>query len=241
MDWFWFLTFWTFFWVVWSAQESPRYPTLQYSRELLLQLRGNYPRTVANWSTDLQGNTRYENWDFNIKARKRGKRGGIRLKLKKLGFKRIPLPSIILANVQSLRRKINELQANVRCLREYRDACMIALTETWLNGKDCDTELSLDGFGAPLRLDRDPPVTGKSQGGGVCLYVNNRWAKTVIVREEMCTADIELLTVSIRPFYLPREFQQLFISVVYIHPNCVHRMLPILLWVILTNVLWREF
>ncbi len=115
--------------------------------------------------------------------------------------------------------KINELQANVRCLREYRDACMIALTETWLNGKDCDTELSLDGFGAPLRLDRDPSVTGKSQGGGVCLYVNNRWAKTVMVREEMCTADIELLTVSIRPFYLPREFQQLFISVVYIHPK----------------------
>ncbi len=72
MDWFWFLTFWTFFWVVWSVQESPRYPTLQYSRELLLQLRGNYPRTVANWSTDLQGNTRYENWDFNIKVRKRG-------------------------------------------------------------------------------------------------------------------------------------------------------------------------
>lgn len=114
---------------------------------------------------------------------------------------------------------MNELQANVRCLREYRDACMTALTETWLNGKDCDTELSLDGFGAPLRLDRDPSVTGKSQGGGVCLYVNNRWAKTVIVREEMCTADIELLTVSIRPFYLPREFQQLFVSVVYIHPK----------------------
>lgn len=96
---------------------------------------------------------------------------------------------------------------------------MIALTETWLNGKDCDTELSLDGFGTPLRLDRDPSVTGKSQGGGVCLYVNNRWAKAVIIREKMCTADIELLTVSIRPFYLPREFQQVFVSVVYIHPK----------------------
>lgn len=41
----------------------------------------------------------------------------------------------------------------------------------------------------------------------------------MIVREEVCTADIELLTVSIRPFYLPREFQQLFISLVYIHPK----------------------
>lgn len=116
MDLFWVLTFWTFFWVVWSVQEFPRYPTLQYSRELLLQLRGNYPRTVAN--SDMSGYTRYENLDFNIKARKRGKRGGIRLRLKR--FKRIPLPSIILANVQSLRRKINELQANARCLQEWR-------------------------------------------------------------------------------------------------------------------------
>lgn len=56
----------------------------------------------------------------------------------------------------------------------YREACIIAPTETWLNGKDCNTELSLDGFWAPLRLDRDPSVTGKSQGGGVFLYVNNR-------------------------------------------------------------------
>ncbi len=35
----------------------------------------------------------------------------------------------------------------------------------------------------------------------------------------MCIKDIELLSVSLRPQYLPWEFPQLFITVVYIHPR----------------------
>ncbi len=35
----------------------------------------------------------------------------------------------------------------------------------------------------------------------------------------MCTQDIELLSVSLRPFYLPQEFPQMFVTVVYIHPK----------------------
>lgn len=39
----------------------------------------------------------------------------------------------------------------------------------------------------------------------------------VVVRETICK-DIEL-SVSLRPFYLPREFPQLFFTVVFIHPR----------------------
>ncbi len=70
-----------------------------------------------------------------------------------------------------------------------------------------------------MRLDRDAVITGKSQGGGVCLYVNQRWCKNVTVRETVCTDDIELLSVSLRPHYLPREFPQIFLTVAYIHPK----------------------
>ncbi len=42
---------------------------------------------------------------------------------------------------------------------------------------------------------------------------------SVTVREHICTPDVKLLSVSLRPFYLPREFPQLFITVVYIHPR----------------------
>ena len=45
------------------------------------------------------------------------------------------------------------------------------------------------------------------------LTLNERWCKTTLVRENLCTKDIE------RPFYLPREFLQIFVTVVYIHPK----------------------
>ena len=50
------------------------------------------------------------------KRRKRGKKGGVRQKLKKLKGGTVPLPSVILSNVVSLRSKTEELQANVSYL-----------------------------------------------------------------------------------------------------------------------------
>ncbi|KAK7498655.1 hypothetical protein BaRGS_00010032 [Batillaria attramentaria] len=52
----------------------------------------------------------------------------------------------------------------------------------------------------------------------------------------MCTPDLELVSVSVRPVYLPREFGQVFVTCVYVHPkandaraattiaDCVHRL-----------------
>lgn len=95
----------------------------------------------------------------------------------------------------------------------------MAFSETWLSSKDTDTDLSINGFGAPVRLDRDAEATGKSQGGGVCVYINQRWCSNITVREKICTPGIELLSISVRPFYLPREFPQIFVTVIYIHPK----------------------
>ncbi|KAK0155559.1 Ras GTPase-activating-like protein IQGAP1 [Merluccius polli] len=118
-----------------------------------------------------------------------------------------------------MRNKVDELQANVKCIPEYKNACVIALTETWLKEHDLGQDLEIDGFGQPIRLDRDTQLTGKTQGGGVCLYVNPRWCKTIIIRESICSPHIELLSISLRPFYLPREIPQLVITLVYIHPR----------------------
>lgn len=126
---------------------------------------------------------------------------------------------MILANVCSPRNKLDELQANIYHLHEYRTASILAFTETWLNNSDSDNMLHIDGFAPPLRLDRDNKLTGKQHGSGVCLYVSSRWCSTVVVREKLCTTDIELLAVSLHPFYLPREFPQLFFILVYIHPK----------------------
>ena len=99
---------------------------------------------------------------------------------------------------------------------EYGDACLVAFIETWFDSSVSDHGTFIEGFGCPTQLDRDKEATGKKERGGVvCLYVNERWGKNMIVRDWLCTPDIELLTVSL--WSLPREFPQLFVTVVYTH------------------------
>lgn len=86
-------------------------------------------------------------------VRKRGRRGGVRERVKRQPLSRTPLCSIILINAQSLCNKTDELQAHVRFCHEFRDTCILAVTETWLAERDLDSELVIDGFGAPLHTD----------------------------------------------------------------------------------------
>ncbi len=60
---------------------------------------------------------------------KRGKRAGVFVRLRRCAF-RPPLPTILLANVQSLDNKLCELRARTSYQRETRDCCVICLTET---------------------------------------------------------------------------------------------------------------
>ena len=111
------------------------------------------------------------------------------------------------------------MQVRAKYFYEFRDSCLLCLTETWLNDTIDNDIIEIPGFSAPIRLDRDTVATGKSIGGGVCIYVNERWCKDYSIKMRICTKDIELLTVSFRPFYLPREFGQIFITLVYIPPD----------------------
>ena len=152
--------------------------------------------------------------------RKRGGRGRTRRKLKDMTLndcrKLPPLPTVLLSNLQSIHNKLDELESWVKLMPKGRETCLLAFTETWLGESDWDEELSLSGFGSPFRLDRSADIANKRHGGGVCFYIDKRYCNTIIVRESICTPDIELLTTSLRPYYLPWEFQQLFFTV-YIH------------------------
>ncbi|KAK0146883.1 hypothetical protein N1851_013787 [Merluccius polli] len=65
------------------------------------------------------------------KVTRRGrKKGGIKARLRRGESKYRALPSVILANVRSLRNKTDELQANVFHMYEYRTASILAFTET---------------------------------------------------------------------------------------------------------------
>ncbi len=135
------------------------------------------------------------------RCRKRGKRASVLVRLRRRAF-RPPLPTILLANVQSLDIKLCELRARISYQRETRDCCVICLTETWMSAMV-------------------PELTGKSRGGGVCFYINNLWCdeRNIHSIKSFCSPDLEFHMLLCRPFWLPREFTAIIITAVYIPPQ----------------------
>lgn len=48
------------------------------------------------------------------------------------------------------------------------------------------------------------------------MYVNDKWCKNFTVFEKYCSPVIEYLTMSLKPFYLPREYTNIVVTVTYI-------------------------
>jgi len=108
-------------------------------------------------------------------------------------------------------------QPGLTAYREILDSCTwtwfwiisvtirMCLTESWLNDDIADSCVVLPGF-AMVRADRDAWTSGKIKGGGLVLYVNNRWCNpgNITVKERTCRQDVELLAVGLRPYYVPR-------------------------------------
>lgn len=188
---------------------------LSYTRDVLINLRPSATRVRYNDTTLLPQECVKDN---TIKARKRGRKGGLRERIKRQPYRQ-PLPSIMLGNVQSIRNKADELRACTQYLSDYRQSCLICLTETWLTETDPDSSVDLEGY-TLVRMDRNLN-SGKSKGGGVCAFINNKYCypSHITTKHQVCTKDIELLELSLRPYYLPREIHQIRLFVVYIAPS----------------------
>ncbi|KAI9999393.1 hypothetical protein NQD34_018253 [Periophthalmus magnuspinnatus] len=130
------------------------------------------------------------------------------------------LPSIVMGNVRSLANKMDELTALAQSQREYRECSLMCFTETWLHEDVPDDNVTIAGF-STVRADRDRASTGKSRGGGLALLVNHRWCSPnhITVKERICSPDVELCTVGLRPYYLPREFSHVVFVGVYTPPS----------------------
>ena len=152
-----------------------------------------------------------------VKPRKRGRAGGVKKRMRSRKHKPY-LPSLIMGNVQSLNSKIDEICANVKYFHDYRTASILSFTETWLRTCHTDDLVNIDGFKL-LRGDRTED-SGKKCGGGVCMYINEQWChpNNASIKRYSCSENIEILTVNIRPYYLPREFSHVIVNTVYV-PN----------------------
>lgn len=168
---------------------------IQYSRDFLLLIRDRLPTDHAAVVNSIPNylRTNPKKWTVRTK-RKWGSKAGIRRRLRKLKNK-LSLPVTLLINAQSLKSKTDELTANIHYLHEYRSACVMAITETWLDSGITSSEVGPLGFSV-FRTDRDTTITKKTRGGGVCLLIRDEWCCTVVVRESLCTPDIELLCLS---------------------------------------------
>ena len=98
------------------------------------------------------------------------------------------------------------------------ECSLLCLSETWLTQNTLDANVDLPGF---TTVRADCGRSGRSKGGGLALFINNRWCNQghVTVKEIVCNRDIELLAVGLRPYYMPREFSPTIAVVVYIPPR----------------------
>ncbi len=86
----------------------------------------------------------------------------------------------MLSNVRSLENKLDLIQLSRSTQHEARDCCVFVFTETWLNDNIPDSAIQLNRLTC-YRADRDTTLSGKSRGGGLCLYINKEWCNNAAV------------------------------------------------------------
>ena len=107
---------------------------------------------------------------------------------------------IVHVNIRSLYRKLDQLATL------YDKSDFLLCSETWLNSKYDNNGITINGM-TPFRLDRCQASQDERQsgnipvrGGGVIIYVNNRWSPYVCVVEEytIITRNFECITLRVQ-------------------------------------------
>ncbi len=122
------LLFWYVYRLQWLCTTEEHFWTLDNAT--LTWLRILYSADPA-WPLEILRSTELNNDHLNNRRRRRkhrGRRAGIRNRLRKKAHSP-PLPSILLANVQSLENKMDDLRARISFQRDIRDCNIFCLTE----------------------------------------------------------------------------------------------------------------
>ncbi|KAJ8022009.1 hypothetical protein HOLleu_39375 [Holothuria leucospilota] len=98
----------------------------------------------------------------------------------------------------------------------------MSFSESWQKDTDRDDHVAIDEFKL-LRCDRILQNTEKTCGGGLCVYINEKWChpNNEVLKDHSCSPNLEVLTVSMRPYYLPGEFSHVVFCAVYIPDGSV--------------------
>lgn len=80
------------------------------------------------------------------------------------------------------------LRLRMNTQQELRECCALILMETWLNDNIPDCAVQLDRL-ICLHADRTS-ASGKSKGGGLCVYVNTGWCTNTKIIKSYCSINI---------------------------------------------------
>lgn len=69
------------------------------------------------------------------------------------------------------------------------------------------------------QADRTADDSGKTRGGGLCIYSNKTWCIDYITLRRCCSSNLEFVLVKFRQFYLLREFTSIIVTAAYIPPD----------------------
>lgn len=125
------------------------------------------------------------------------------MRLRQCGL-RSPLPGTLLSIAPSLANKMDELQlllGTQRLLLIFRFVLHGDVAE-WI-----DPRLgAAAGRFQLFRADRHTGLFSKTNGGGICFYMNICWCTDVTVILQHCPPVLESFIDICKPFYSPREF-----------------------------------
>ncbi len=202
---------------------------IMYDKRTLLDIGQRYTNLIQDtlytdpaWPLEILRSTAADKGRLNNTRRRkkhRGKCAGIHNRLRKRAHSPL-LPSILLANVQSLDNKMDDLRARISFQRDIRDCNIICLTETWLTPSVLDNAVTPSDNFSVLRIDSTAEA-GKTKGGGVCFFINKKWCdpRNNSILSRSCSPHLEHLSIICRPFVLPREFSSTVVTAVYIPPQ----------------------
>ena len=127
------------------------------------------------------------------------------------------LPSILMTKVRSIIHKMDKLELLTIANQFVQNCCLMIILESWLHPLIPDAAIQL-AVRISHRHDRGID-SGKSRGGGLCVYVHKDWCNNNRILSRHCCLDLEALTVLSRPFYLHREVSVITVTAVYIPPD----------------------
>ncbi len=182
---------------------------IMYDKRTLLDIGQRYTNLIQDtlytdpaWPLEILRSTEADKGRLNNTRRRkkhRGKRAGIRNRLRKRAHSP-PLPSILLANVQSLDNKMDDLRARISFQWDIRDCNILCLTETWLMPTFPDTAVTASDNFSVLQMDRTAEA-GKTKGGGVCFFINKKWCdpRNISILSRSCSPHLEHLSIICHP------------------------------------------